>query len=400
MNLSPQQERALDSVGRWFRSKSSPIYRVFGYAGVGKSTIAKHFAEGVNGNVLFAAFTGKASLVLRNKGCPNVSTIHSLIYNPRDKSRRRMKELQAEKARLSELSDVDQDQQTELERAIEEEHENLRRPAFDLNENSSLAEADLLVVDECSMVSQHLAKDLMSFGTPILVLGDPAQLPPVKGRGYFTECEPDVMLTEIHRQALDNPIIEMATRVRKGERLPVGEYGSSLVVHRSDFDRDSIPLGAQILVGKNKTRVRANERRREALGFTDPLPQEGDRLVCLRNNHDAGLLNGAIWYVVARLPHNNGVTDTAEYRLRSDDDGRELDVEMHTKPFFGKELEFWERQQAEEFDFGLALTVHKSQGSQYDDVFLVDESKVFRQDAKRWLYTGVTRAVERVTVIR
>ena len=66
------------------------------------------------------------------------------------------------------------------------------------------------MIDECSMVDAELGRDLLSFGKPILVLGDPAQLPPVKGGGFFTEAEPDVMLTQIHRQAEDNPIIRLS----------------------------------------------------------------------------------------------------------------------------------------------------------------------------------------------
>ena len=60
------------------------------------------------------------------------------------------------------------------------------------------------------MVDEDLGQDLLSFGTPVLVLGDPAQLPPVKGGGFFTEAEPDIMLTEVHRQAADNPIVRMS----------------------------------------------------------------------------------------------------------------------------------------------------------------------------------------------
>ena len=58
----------------------------------------------------------------------------------------------------------------------------------------------------------------MSFGVPVLVLGDPAQLPPIQGGGYFTEAEPDAMLTEVHRQAFDNPIVRLSMDVRAGER--------------------------------------------------------------------------------------------------------------------------------------------------------------------------------------
>lgn len=398
MKLSPQQEQALASVSAWFRAKEQPIFRVFGYAGAGKSTIAKRFADLTDGVVLFACYTGKACHVLRNKGCPNVSTIHSLIYNARDKSRQPLYDLQAELKRLQELeADV-----SEIERAIEAEKQNLSRPAFDFNEGSKLSSADLLVVDECSMVSGRMADDLLSFGVPILVLGDPGQLPPIEGRGYFTQAEPDVMLTEIHRQARDNPIIDMATRVRLGERLPEGNYGSSLVVNRRNFDKSSVTANAQILCGLNKTRIRANHRRRQILGFTSEFPESGDRLVCLRNNHDVGLLNGAIWEVVSPLPAVNGIQSFATYRLRSTDDGKELDVEVHKKLFRGEKLEYWEKKAAEEFDYGYCLTVHKGQGSQWEEVFIVDETRSFpiNKDPKRWLYTAITRASEKVTLIR
>ena len=155
------------------------MFRLFGYAGVGKTTLARHVAEHAAGEALFAAFTGKAALVLRSKGCDGASTIHSLIY-----TRRRGQER--------------------------------RRRRFTLNKDGLASKASLIVIDECSMVDEELGRDLLSFGKPILVLGDPAQLPPVKGGGFFTESEPDVMLTEIHRQAADNPIIRLSQIIRTG----------------------------------------------------------------------------------------------------------------------------------------------------------------------------------------
>ena len=62
------------------------------------------------------------------------------------------------------------------------------------------------------------------------MLGDPAQLPPVKGGGFFTDSPPDVMLTEIHRQAADNPIIRLSQIIRSGGELeataPMARRGS------------------------------------------------------------------------------------------------------------------------------------------------------------------------------
>src|ERR1700704_3832073 len=87
--FSPQQDAALQAVAAWLKARpgrgSTPaVFRLFGYAGTGKTTLAKHLAEGVEGKVLFAAFTGKAALVMRRKGCQNASTIHSLIYRARE----------------------------------------------------------------------------------------------------------------------------------------------------------------------------------------------------------------------------------------------------------------------------------------------------------------------------
>ena len=89
--FSPQQDAALSAVADWLKAKpgqtgTPPLFRLFGYAGTGKTTLARHLAQDVDGKVLFAAFTGKAALVMRRKGCEGASTIHSLIYRPIERS--------------------------------------------------------------------------------------------------------------------------------------------------------------------------------------------------------------------------------------------------------------------------------------------------------------------------
>ncbi|MEM6463825.1 MAG: ATP-dependent RecD-like DNA helicase, partial [Pseudomonadota bacterium] len=149
MQFSNQQDQALKAVSAWLKQGKSPLFRLFGYAGTGKTTLARHFAEHVDGDVQFAAFTGKAAQVLRSKGAANAKTIHSLIYRPRG------------------------------EEAVEDEETGKTSisPMFSLNRQSPVAKASLVIVDECSMVDEELGSDLMGFGTPILVLGDPGQLP-------------------------------------------------------------------------------------------------------------------------------------------------------------------------------------------------------------------------------
>lgn len=397
MDWSPKQARALDAVGDWLRRREPQVFRLYGYAGTGKTTLAQHLAEGVDGEVLFAAYTGKAAHVLRRAGCPGASTIHSLIYRPRDGDPTRLLALLREQTEARENPDADPADVERLEREIAAEREELKKPRFVLNRDSVVRDAALLVIDECSMVDERMGTDLLSFGVPILVLGDPAQLPPVGGAGFFTAHRPDVMLTEIHRQAEGNPIVGLAARIRGGEPLRPGDYGGGVrVVRKADFDKGAIGPDVQILVGRNKTRRRGNAFRRGSLGFLGDLPVAGDRLVCLRNDHDVGLLNGAIWHVVEVV---DTYDDSIELVIDGDsDEGRRV-VEAHSAPFRGDDVLPWAWRDAQSFDFGYCLTVHKSQGSQWPEVCLIDESRCFRGDARRWLYTGITRAEERLTVV-
>ncbi|HVY56652.1 MAG TPA: ATP-dependent RecD-like DNA helicase [Xanthobacteraceae bacterium] len=365
--FSPHQNAALAAVSRWLKAgpgtRGVPqVFRLFGYAGTGKTTLARHIADGVDGKVLFAAFTGKAAHVMRSKGCAGAATIHSLIYRTRDSGE--------------------------------------ETPSFELWDEAPASKAKLIVVDECSMVDAELGRDLMSFGVPLLVLGDPAQLPPIQGGGFFTDAEPDAMLTEVHRQACDDPIVWLSTEVRAGNRLAPGTYGETQVVRREDLDPQRVLDADQVLVGRNATRRAYNTRLRERRGFGEPLPAAGDKLVCLRNNRRKGLLNGSLWLVKERAVAKSKIVTM---RLRPDDDTgtRPLKVSVRPECFTGaiEEIDWTQRKRYDEFDFGYVLTVHKAQGSQWDDVVLFDESFAFPDSRERWLYTGITRAAKRLTLV-
>jgi exodeoxyribonuclease-5 len=374
MSLSPQQDAALVAVSRWLKAGHPQVFRLFGFAGTGKTTLARRIADDVDGDVLFAAFTGKAAQVMRNKGCANARTIHSLIYRPRG------------------------------EKAEAETGEML--PAFSLNRTSTVANASLVIVDECSMVDEALGRDLLSFGTPVLVLGDPGQLPPVKsgegGGGFFTEAAPDVMLTEVHRQARDNPIIALAQTVREGGRPDYGTYGDSRVIKRDAIDAEQVLAADQVLVGRNKTRQGFNRRIRSLKGFEGLLPAAGDKLVCLRNSSEKGLLNGGLWRVTS-IGTRAGTA--LNMLVKSEEEGphgpsakiRVLKAMFEEGP---EAVSFDRRRKTDEFDYGYALTVHKAQGSQWDRLVLFDESFAFRDTRDRWLYTAITRAAETITIVR
>lgn len=375
MKFSPQQDAALLAVQRWLKAGDRQIFRLFGYAGTGKTTLARHLAEGVDGDVLFAAFTGKAAQVLRSKGAHKASTIHSLIYRPRGE-------------------ETVEDEETGKKEVL---------PMFALNRQSSLSKAALIIIDECSMVDEKLGSDLLSFGTPVLVLGDPGQLPPVSGGGFFTEHEPDVLLEEIHRQARDNPIIDLARRVREGDQVMIGDYGETAqVIPKSQVSADLVLNADQVLVGTNRTRRRYNERLRELKGFEGPLPASGDKLVCLRNDPTKGLLNGSLWQVTSAA---RTVKPSMNVLIRAEDEGVErysAKVKLLKAAFEEPEREVpWQiKRRHDDFDYGYALTVHKAQGSQWENIVLFDESYAFREYRDRWLYTAITRASDRLTIVK
>ncbi|MCK5131749.1 MAG: AAA family ATPase [Candidatus Sabulitectum sp.] len=400
MEWSNQQQVALDTVSRWLDSTGrQQTFRLFGFAGTGKTTLATHLALGA-GNVLFAAYTGKAASVLRAKGCEGAMTIHKLIYMPADRSKRKLHELQKLYEKTFEgLAEEDRetnDSLIRLKKAIGKEEEKLRTPFFQLNHDSVIEYADLVIIDECSMVDERMGRDLESFGVPILVLGDPAQLPPVGGGGYFTNQKPDILLTEIHRQARGNPIIELATAVRTGERIYPGQYGESTIVDGKP-EVDVVMNADQILVGTNKSRRQCNAKMRKLLGHGEnPCPVPGDKLVCLRNDHEMNLLNGTLWEVLHAEDLNCG-----QYLLRiTNPDCGSLEIFAHEHYFKGteKQLPYWEITSAQCFDFGYALTTHKAQGSQWDNVLVFDESCVFNGTARQWLYTAITRAAKKITI--
>jgi ATP-dependent exoDNAse (exonuclease V) alpha subunit len=363
MDWSAEQNSALSAVSRWLKSGEPQLFRLFGFAGTGKTTLAKHIAAESDGGVVFAAFTGKAALVLRGKGCRDASTIHSLIYRAKE---------------------------TETD-----------TPTFELNADSSVTKAALIIVDECSMVDADLGRDLLSFGKPILVLGDPAQLPPIKGGGFFTDGEPDVMLTQVHRQATDNPIIQLSMTVRQGGQLDYGTFGKSRIIRRSELQTELVTRSDQVLVGLNKTRRQYNARLRQLRGFSGDTPSVGEKLVCLKNNKKKGLLNGSIWTVSKLREAQRGFVKLSvmpEDRVG----GKSVRINVLPQFFTGadQDIPYFVRRESDEFDYGYALTVHKAQGSQWDDVVLFDQSFAFRQHSRRWLYTGITRAAQTITIIR
>jgi exodeoxyribonuclease-5 len=367
MKWSHEQDGALCMVDDWLNCSSQLVFRLFGYAGSGKSTLAHEIGMNWRGTA-FCAPTGKAADVLRKRGCDPVSTIHKLIYDSRP------------------------------------DH-NGHSFRHDLKTRSDLADVSLIVVDEVSMVGGRLARDLLSFRIPILVLGDPMQLPPVGEEGFFMQARPDVQLEDIHRQAEENAIMRMADEVRRGRYLwSPGDYDEVLIKRKG-----SVALAAghdTVLCGRNVTRRAWNHDLRRHHGFVQSQdyrdPQSGELLVCLKNDYSVNdpIYNGQLWRVHHVAPdsvvsHGGKWLPRLGLELRNDAARTNVRVPIAC---FSEGLENVPRG-SQAFDFGSALTVHKAQGSEWDRVLLVDECEMFREQARRWLYTAITRASKHLTII-
>jgi exodeoxyribonuclease-5 len=418
VDFAPQQAQALDAVNQWLKTKSKPWFYLGGYAGTGKTTVAKHFAGGVD-RPKFGAYTGKASEVMRKKGCKDASTIHKLIYKYDGQDFKGRKEL--EKALHEAIKDGDAKLVSHYNHLLEEAEKQHANPMFSVKEGMALADADLLVIDECSMINERMAMDILSFKVPVLVLGDPAQLPPVRGAGYFTNQDPDFMLTEVHRQAQGNPVLMLATEVRKGNRLVRGKYGDSEVMAPSKVHGGIMTEAGVILVGMNKTRLRCNKFMRGLLKRDDsPYPVRDDKLISLTNMkaHPNGqasrFYNGTTFVAMedgvlsdeSDDPRDN-VQDIWLQVVLEDGTMKMIDAtseyfKRYEKPHFQDPRGYHDKQneRIHDVDFAYALTVHKSQGSQWDDVVIMDDGflKWKPEQRKMWLYTAITRAAEKITI--
>jgi ATP-dependent exoDNAse (exonuclease V) alpha subunit len=421
---SPLQAKAIQAIKDWFenRTREQQVFRVFGYAGAGKSTIVKYAIEesGLSargdpskiGDVLYAAFTGKAALVMTRKGTP-ASTIHSLIYRVSEAGPQEIEKLRAEvaeiHAKLPSLGVAERLFEQSRLRSLELRLQDVHKPRFVLNSESILRDAKLLVLDEVSMVGAEMARDLLAFGKPTLVLGDPGQLPPVKGEGAFDTDKPDVLLTEVHRQAGDSAIIRLATWAREGKPIPYGEHDEFVwKMRRSDVDASALLRAGQVICGRNATRMQLNLAMKQAAGFVAPYPTgAGEKLICLRNRNDIGLVNGM--FVSLDEIEEDG-DDIAFKATITTEDGRKVGGEAngsrerfriyrghfddHLAPDPDRERrDHHKKRSTIECVWGWAITCHKSQGAQFQNVIVFDDGLGRTpQDRARWLYTAITRA--------
>lgn len=372
--LSDQQAAALRAIDEWYVSGRQE-FTLEGYAGTGKTTLLSHVLDHLRahrglGDLYVGAYTGKAAHVLRRKGNRGASTLHSMLYEPVPGS---------------------------------------NPVRFQLAADPGIGYADLVVIDENSMVPQDMAADFRRHARRLLTIGDPAQLPPVRGLGGFADRRPDAVLTEVHRQALDDPILRLATKVRRGQLPTMSDAAANVAVAPArTWEQLTTPGAGQLLAGRHRTRFAVTRYLRDGAAAS---PFAGEPLVCRRNEHDRGLYNGmpvaASWVDGDRaMPYEPYLMDVSP--VEEEEDGADVHRSVHrlkvaSRPFRdhydGAPTPLEYERGVSVLDWAYCLTVHAAQGSEYDAVTVIDDSAAFREDRFRWLYTAITRARSRLTLL-
>ncbi len=340
--LSDEQEKAVNMALDAIKADEM-LFKIGGYAGTGKTTVAKSIVD-YFGRVICCAFTGKAAYRLREKGLANTSTIHRAIY----------------RYDASTMS-------------------------FKLKNDEDI-EGSYFLIDEGSMISGELWRDLNSFGKPLILLGDPGQLAPI-GSDPALMREPDVVLHRIHRQAAGSGIIQFATNIRLNIHKQYMDYSNVDIVRERGPSDSDLFWADIILCGYNGTRHHLNKTVRRLRGLHGLLCV-GEKIIVVSNNYDFGVFNGQILTVQSIKEQTREQT----IALCSTDDGVILELPLLNDVFGGKIKPFYDASVVMA-DYGYCITCHKSQGSEWDNVIVIDE-QCQKWDATRWRYTAITRAAE------
>lgn len=415
MEFSQDQINAISTLMDWYNSPTRKQFITLGgYAGTGKTTVVSELRGKfpVNLKIAYCAYTGKATSILRNKlqksksiySDDSISTIHSLIYEPIIKD--------------NEIIGWSKRQ---------------------------VINYDLIIVDESSMVSREIFEDLLAYGIPIICIGDHGQLPPVSADSFNLMNDPEIKLETIHRydNSEDSPLLKVSMLARKEGSIPFGKYGDGVLkVHNKD---SNIPKFVKMMgnfedsfciVGENKTRVNLNKQFRNILKRPENHPVPEDRVICLKNNTNAvhiPIYNGMIGTLTSKIDRNNCYQVDCRF-----DDENELYSGFITKSNFNylnkgngsnitnefvyeSEIIKWKKQNSvgdyytvnnniirkkkkvylDNFDYAYCITCHKSQGSEMNNVMVIEERNYYMNDDiwSRWLYTAVTRSRKNLIII-
>lgn len=343
IQLTEEQNNVMNSLKN--KIKTEQIQILAGPAGSGKSTCLSYLIQDFP-NYAVCAYTGKAANVLRRKGIADANTIHSTIYQ------------------------------------LEENEKGKLR--FRLKPRHKLGVQGFFI-DEASMVSEDIFKDLLSYNLPLVFIGDHAQLEPI-GNGFNIMKKPDYILEKIHRNA--STIAKFANHIRQGntpDSFPSFDE-TVILCNKKDLKAQEGAEYDQVICGYNKTRNDWNSRIRRVKGFAKTL-NKNEKLICLKNNRDLGVFNGMQGTVAKIFTDGRILFDNGEEILKLFINYDQLGADKLLN-------EAHDDIETAYCDYGYCITCHKAQGDEWNSVCVIEE-KPFRADGwdqKRWAYTAASRA--------
>lgn len=395
MILTKKQEQGLKIALERYKNKEKYTI-ISGWAGTGKSTLVRFIVDALEvdeDKVCYCAYTGKAAEVLRKKGCKNVCTLHHLLYDHFPKPSGGF----------------------------------FRKPKPYLG-------YDVIIVDEISMAPKTLIDLLLSHNIYMIGLGDNFQLPPIeKDEDNHLLDNPHILLDEIMRQAEESEIIRLTMKIREGENIDYFKGKEVVIMPYSELNTGVLQWGDQILVATNKKRQEINNQMRFLYG-REGDPQDGDKIICLKNYWDDINDNGDVLIngTIGTLNNSFSTFRKLPYFIQQQYQINHFDVLMgdliisnNSQDYFkveadkhmiltGEKCCSWKlayvlgklRQKygeivPKEFTYAYAITVHKAQGSEWNNVVVLEEQFPFdKQEHARWLYTACTRASEKLVLVR
>ena len=402
--LNPGQEAVVNAAVNWFKNSSEQVFEFDGEAGTGKSVTLNAILKALKlkeDQYMPMAYTGAAAIVMRTRGLKYAKTIHSSLYHsievPVYDNDNPMKQVNTE-----------MDVKKMVSRFVPIPVEMLS------------SDIKLFVIDEGFMVPQYMKKEILKYGRKVLVTGDTGQLPPVEGSPAFLMGDNVMHLTEIMRQAANNPILYLAHLARNNQPIHCGMYGNDvLVIDRENLTEDMILHSGPLVCGRNNTRDYFNNGIRHALGFDSEFPQFGERLICRQNNWNysidgISLSNGLSGYCISPFD----ISRFHKYKYTVD-----FLADMAQCPFYNLELncnyltapnaevrkdikdkikntpaKFYA---GELFEYAYAITTHVSQGSEYPCGIVFEEHLGGGSlNHARLLYTGITRFKYKLILVK
>jgi len=403
--LTEKQEEGIKLAKKWWHGdeRNKRPFIIQGIAGAGKSTLVSSIIEGLGlslEQVRYCSFTGTSALNLSKKGNP-ASTIHRLIYHPFV-------------------------------------NKQTHKVSFTLKDPDDFPSISLIVIDEVGMINEKLYNDLASFGVPILALGDKEQLKQFSGQGLDLLDHPDVVLNEPMRQSLDSPILALAYKVLRGEKISPRDSSENglIIVPKNQIPDEYLTSADQIIVGRNKTVQELTDRiRHQIFGLEGPYPYANEKLMCLKNdwdnfittnNFEQYLTNGLTGFADNFSSFNKGLktfkmnfspllgsteADTKFKSIIADglyfSDGIRKEDDFYTKENKEKYHKIMFKRKVEEdtnftkigkFYYGYAETAYKAQGSEFDNVLYVDDLWGGKDMVRRQRYVAITRAKKNLVV--